>query len=196
MVTEGIDAPGDQPEVADATHRFHAQERTLYVVATPLGNLRDLTLRALDLLQSVDLIAAEDTRVTAVLLRRYGILTRVTSLHEHNEARSVATLLAALSKGQSIALVSDAGTPAISDPGAVEDGLQRLLFALEHDGFAFEAQAFLAGDFADRAFGAEVAVEDDEVAVLLDRVVERADDGLARRDTVSRRRAFRPSSCR
>lgn len=88
------------------------------MVATPLGNLRDVTLRALDVLGSADVIAAEDTRVTAVLLRHYGIATRPLSMHEHNEARRVAHIERLLRAGKSVALVSDAGTPAVSDPGA------------------------------------------------------------------------------
>jgi 16S rRNA (cytidine1402-2'-O)-methyltransferase len=91
---------------------------TLYVVATPIGNLRDLTLRALDVLSTADVIAAEDTRVNATLLRHYGITTRAISLHAHNEARRAETVIAMLASGKSVALVSDAGTPAISDPGA------------------------------------------------------------------------------
>jgi 16S rRNA (cytidine1402-2'-O)-methyltransferase len=88
------------------------------VVATPLGNLRDLTLRALDVLATASVIAAEDTRVTATLLRHYGIATSAISLHAHNEAVRVQKLIAMLAAGHSVALVSDAGTPAISDPGA------------------------------------------------------------------------------
>lgn len=105
------------PESGEAT-RFRAEPGSLYVVATPLGNLADITLRALDILGSVDLIAAEDTRVTAVLLRRYGIAVPLLSLHEHNEAQRAARIVAELGNGRSIALVSDAGTPAVSDPGA------------------------------------------------------------------------------
>lgn len=101
-----------------ASARFRASAGTLYVVATPLGNLRDVTLRALDILGTVDVIAAEDTRVTARLLARYGIAARVVSLHAHNEAGRSADVLARLSRGESVALVSDAGTPAVSDPGA------------------------------------------------------------------------------
>jgi 16S rRNA (cytidine1402-2'-O)-methyltransferase len=102
----------------DAASRFSAAGGTLYVVATPLGNLRDVTLRALDVLGSADVIAAEDTRVTTVLLRHYGIATRPLSMHEHNEARRVAHIERLLRAGKSVALVSDAGTPAVSDPGA------------------------------------------------------------------------------
>ena len=98
--------------------RFRAEAGTLYVVATPLGNLRDITLRGVDILGSADVVAAEDTRVTSVLLRHLGIATRPLSLHEHNEERRVARILDALGAGRSVALVSDAGTPAVSDPGA------------------------------------------------------------------------------
>jgi 16S rRNA (cytidine1402-2'-O)-methyltransferase len=90
----------------------------LYVVATPIGNLEDVTLRALRILRDVSLIAAEDTRRTARLLQHYSISTRTTSLHEHNERSKTAALIARLRAGDSIALVSDAGTPVISDPGA------------------------------------------------------------------------------
>jgi 16S rRNA (cytidine1402-2'-O)-methyltransferase len=91
---------------------------TLYVVATPIGNLRDIGLRALDVLKQVAMIAAEDTRVTAKLLNHYGIAARLTALHEHNEIRAAPPLLALLAQGKDVALVSDAGTPGISDPGA------------------------------------------------------------------------------
>jgi 16S rRNA (cytidine1402-2'-O)-methyltransferase len=99
--------------------RFHAVPGTLYVVATPVGNLRDITLRALDILGTVDVVAAEDTRVTTVLLRHFGIAARPVSLHEHNEAARAARIVGKLGEGRSVALVSDAGTPAVSDPGAV-----------------------------------------------------------------------------
>lgn len=89
----------------------------LYVVATPIGNLEDVTLRALRVLREVSLIAAEDTRRTARLLQHYSISTRTTSLHEHNEREKAPRLIARLIAGESIALVSDAGTPLISDPG-------------------------------------------------------------------------------
>lgn len=92
---------------------------TLYVVATPIGNLRDVSLRALDVLKSVDAVAAEDTRITARLLNHYGITNRMIALHEHNEKRMAPQLLEHLAAGRSVALVSDAGTPAISDPGAL-----------------------------------------------------------------------------
>ncbi len=111
------EAPGPAENPGDAS-RFVAAPSTLYVVATPLGNLRDLTLRAEDILRSADVIAAEDTRVTAVLLRHFGIQTRPVSLHAHNEAKRAADIVGILQSGRSVALVSDAGTPAVSDPGA------------------------------------------------------------------------------
>lgn len=89
----------------------------LYVVATPIGNLRDVTLRALDTLASVDLIFAEDTRQTKRLLDAYGIDARLKPYHDHNGAQMRPVILSALEEGQAIALVSDAGTPLISDPG-------------------------------------------------------------------------------
>jgi 16S rRNA (cytidine1402-2'-O)-methyltransferase len=103
---------------------------TLYVVATPIGNLEDVTARALRVLKEVAVIAAEDTRRTAHLLARYAITTSMTSLHEHNEARKTPAIVARLAGGEDVALVSDAGTPLISDPGrhliqaAVAEGIR------------------------------------------------------------------------
>lgn len=95
-------------------------ECALYVVATPIGNLRDISLRALDVLVSADAIAAEDTRNTAHLLTHYGIAAqRLMALHQHNERGAAEKVIALLAQGQSVALVSDAGTPAVSDPGAL-----------------------------------------------------------------------------
>jgi 16S rRNA (cytidine1402-2'-O)-methyltransferase len=91
---------------------------TLYVVATPVGNLRDLSFRALDVLTAVEAVAAEDTRVTDRLLAHYGLSKRLLALHEHNERRAAQAVLSLLEAGHSVALVSDAGTPAVSDPGA------------------------------------------------------------------------------
>lgn len=90
---------------------------TLYIVPTPIGNLGDITQRALTVLASVDLIAAEDTRHTGLLLQHFAINARLFALHDHNEQQKAESLLAKLREGQSIALVSDAGTPLINDPG-------------------------------------------------------------------------------
>ncbi len=91
---------------------------TLYVVATPIGNLSDVTLRALDVLRASDIIAAEDTRVTARLLDRHGITGKLLAVHEHNERALAGRITGMLAEGRTVALVSDAGTPGIADPGA------------------------------------------------------------------------------
>ena len=101
---------GDIVEVAKAAP-------ALYLVATPIGNLGDVSLRALEVLAGVDVIACEDTRITRKLTERYGIATPLTPYHEHNAAEVRPKLLARLADGQAVALVSDAGTPLISDPG-------------------------------------------------------------------------------
>jgi 16S rRNA (cytidine1402-2'-O)-methyltransferase len=130
---------------------------TLFVVATPIGNLEDVTARALRILRDVALIAAEDTRRTAHLLARYAITTKTTSLHEHNEARKTPSLVARLVAGDDIALVSDAGTPLISDPGrhlvraAIDAGItiepipgpSAVMAALSASGLNTDAFAFL-----------------------------------------------------
>lgn len=105
---------------------------TLYVVATPIGNLEDVTLRALRVLREVSVIAAEDTRRTARLLQHYSISTPTTSLHEHNEHLRTRALIGRLSAGDSVALVSDAGTPVVSDPGV------RLVAAAHQEGIRVE----------------------------------------------------------
>jgi 16S rRNA (cytidine1402-2'-O)-methyltransferase len=97
----------------------HELAGTLYIVATPIGNLEDITLRAIRILQEVRLIAAEDTRHTRILLDKYRISTPLTSLYDQNEAKKSDLLLARLQKGEDIAYVSDAGTPGISDPGYI-----------------------------------------------------------------------------
>lgn len=91
---------------------------TLFVVATPIGNLEDITFRALRVLREVAVVAAEDTRRSGLLLRHFGIQTPLTSLHAHNEGQKTERLLDRLRRGESVAVVSDAGTPAVSDPGA------------------------------------------------------------------------------
>lgn len=92
-------------------------EGKLFVIATPIGNLRDISARAIETLRSVDLIVCEDTRVSRRLLDRYGIDARVSSLHQHNEKRRIAGLLKKLGEGWAMGLISDAGTPVVSDPG-------------------------------------------------------------------------------
>src|ERR1044071_9847185 len=89
----------------------------LYVVATPIGNLGDITLRALEVLKAVDLVAAEDTRHSGMLLKYYKIDKPLISYHEHNEAMRTAQLVERLAAGENIALITDAGTPGLSDPG-------------------------------------------------------------------------------
>ena len=89
----------------------------LYIVPTPIGNLEDITLRAIRILKEVDLILAEDTRISSILLRKYGISTRMESHHKFNEHRTVATVTEKILSGIQVALISDAGTPGISDPG-------------------------------------------------------------------------------
>ena len=95
------------------------------MVATPIGNLQDISLRALETLKSVDMVAAEDTRHSAGLLTHFGIKAKLVALHEHNERRAGEKVIEALQSGLSVALVSDAGTPGISDPGAVLVGMAR-----------------------------------------------------------------------
>ena len=130
---------------------------TLFVVATPIGNLEDITVRALRILREVSVIAAEDTRRTAHLLARYAITTPTTSLHEHNEGGKSGSLVARLQRGDSIALVSDAGTPTVSDPGglliraAIDAGLRvepipgpsAVLTALAASGLPTDSFSFL-----------------------------------------------------
>src|SRR5262249_28847820 len=90
----------------------------LFIVATPIGNLGDLSFRAVEILKSADVIAAEDTRHSGILLKHYGIQKPLISYHEHNEARRTAELVERLEKRETVALITDAGTPGLSDPGA------------------------------------------------------------------------------
>lgn len=116
----------------DAAGAQHYPQATLYVVATPIGNLADITLRALHVLQIVDAVACEDTRHTQSLLRAYGIertSAQLLALHQHNEAEAAQSVIARLANGERIAYVSDAGTPGVSDPGA------RLVAAVREAGY-------------------------------------------------------------
>lgn len=92
---------------------------TLYVVGTPIGNLQDITLRALEILKTVDVILCEDTRTTGILLKKYGITTKTMSYHSHSSHSRLTDIVELLNQGKNLALVSDAGTPAISDPGSL-----------------------------------------------------------------------------
>jgi 16S rRNA (cytidine1402-2'-O)-methyltransferase len=105
--------------LVDALARQSNPPATLYVVATPLGNVCDISLRALNILHLVDAVAAEDTRVAGSLLARYGISKKLIACDAHREAQAAACILARLAAGERVALVSDAGTPAVSDPGAL-----------------------------------------------------------------------------
>jgi 16S rRNA (cytidine1402-2'-O)-methyltransferase len=131
----------------------------LYVLATPIGNLSDITLRALEILKDVDLVAAEDTRHSRILLKHYQIAKPLISYHEHNEAMRTAQLAERLVAGEKIALITDAGTPGVSDPGArlirecikrnldftIIPGPSSILTALVGSGFA--AEKFFFGGF-------------------------------------------------
>lgn len=106
------------------------KEGVLHVVATPIGNLADITMRGLEVLRTVDIIACEDTRTSRVLLSRWGISTPLMSLHRFSEVRKIETIVARLEKGEQVALICDAGTPAVSDPG------NRLVRAVLDAGFS------------------------------------------------------------
>lgn len=114
---DGPDGHGRGFKLGGFTVPARPIEAALYLVATPIGNLGDITVRALETLASADVLACEDTRVTRVLLDRYGIRNRPYSYHEHNAEEAGPKLIAALDAGKSVALVSDAGTPLVSDPG-------------------------------------------------------------------------------
>lgn len=132
MVDDGREATSPQRtyRVNDVVVAARPLEPALYLVATPIGNLGDITLRALETLAGADVLACEDTRVTRVLLDRYGIQNRPFAYHEYNANEAGPKLIAALEAGKSVALVSDAGTPLVSDPGyrlgqmAIEAGLR------------------------------------------------------------------------
>jgi 16S rRNA (cytidine1402-2'-O)-methyltransferase len=128
----------------------------LYVVATPIGNLGDITLRALEVLRDVDLIAAEDTRHSGIMLKHFGVKKPLLSYHEHNEAMRAAQLVERLAAGGNVALITDAGMPGLSDPGArlirecikrelpftIVPGASSILTALAGSGFSMEKFCF------------------------------------------------------
>jgi 16S rRNA (cytidine1402-2'-O)-methyltransferase len=128
----------------------------LFIVATPIGNLGDITLRALDTLRAADVIAAEDTRHSGILLKHYGIKKPLLSYHEHNEAMRTAELIERIARNENIALITDAGTPGISDPGArlirecikrdlpftIVPGPSAVITALTGSGFSMERFSF------------------------------------------------------
>ena len=111
------DKPGRSFVIGQTVHQARPITPALYLVATPIGNLSDVTLRALETLAAADIVACEDTRVSRILLSRYGISRRMSAYHEHNAALAGPKLVEAVIAGKSVALVSDAGTPLISDPG-------------------------------------------------------------------------------
>jgi 16S rRNA (cytidine1402-2'-O)-methyltransferase len=123
---------------------------TLFVVATPIGNLADASPRALEALRAADLVACEDTRTTRTLLARHGIETRTLALHQHNERAAAGRLIEALREGRNVALVSDAGTPGLSDPGAllVEQAHRAGIHVSPLPGPSAAAAAFSASGFA------------------------------------------------
>ena len=128
----------------------------LYVIATPIGNLADITLRALEVLKNVDVVAAEDTRHSGLLLKHFGIKKPFVSYHEHNEAARTAELVQRLAQGEKVALITDAGTPGLSDPGlrliracierelpfSIIPGPSAILTALIGSGFSTEKFSF------------------------------------------------------
>jgi 16S rRNA (cytidine1402-2'-O)-methyltransferase len=157
----------------------------LYMVATPIGNLGDITLRALDVLKSVDLIAAEDTRHSGILLKHFGIKKPFISYHEHNEAMRTAELVERLEEGENIALITDAGTPGLSDPGlrlmrecikrelsfTVIPGASSILTALVGSGFStenFSFRGFLPVKSGQRERKLRAAAECEETVVFFE----------------------------
>ncbi|PYJ70096.1 MAG: 16S rRNA (cytidine(1402)-2'-O)-methyltransferase [Verrucomicrobia bacterium] len=157
----------------------------LYIVATPIGNLGDITLRALDVLKSADLIAAEDTRHSGMLLKHFGLKKPFISYHEHNEAMRTAELVQRLARGEKIALITDAGTPGLSDPGSrlirecikrklaftIIPGPSSILTALVGSGFSaeeFSFRGFLPVKSGQRERKLRVAAEGDEPAIFFE----------------------------
>ena len=157
----------------------------LYVVATPIGNLSDITLRALEVLKSVDVIAAEDTRHSGILLKHFEIKKSMISYHEHNEAMRTAQLVERLAVGENIALITDAGMPGLSDPGArlirecirrdlpftIIPGASSILTALVGSGFAtgnFCFRGFLPVKSGQRERELQAAAKGDETTIFFE----------------------------
>ena len=195
----------------EAPAAWRAQPGALYVVATPIGNLGDLAPRARAVLATVDRIAAEDTRTSGTLLAQFGIATPLVALHDHNEDRIAAGLIAALAEGHSLALISDAGTPLISDPGYALVGAARAagrpvlaipgacaaIAALSVSGLptdAFVFAGFLPPKAAARRAKLEMLATDPRTLVIYEsshRIAETLDDlaavlGAARRVCLAR----------
>src|SRR5437763_14521694 len=157
----------------------------LYIVATPIGNLGDITLRAIEVLKSVDAVAAEDTRYSGILLKHFGIKKPLVSFHEHNDAMRTGQLIERLATGENIALVTDAGMPGLSDPGAplirecirrdlpftVVPGSSSILTALVGSGFEMERfcfRGFLPVKSGQRERELRAAAEDEETIVFFE----------------------------
>jgi len=157
----------------------------LYVVATPIGNLDDITLRAIEVLRSTDVIAAEDTRHSAQLLRHFEIRKHLISYHQHNEARRSEELVERLATGENVALITDAGTPGLSDPGArlirkcierdlpytIILGVSAILTALVGSGISMDRfcfRGFLPVKAGQRERELRVAAEREETSILFE----------------------------
>ena len=157
----------------------------LYVVATPIGNLGDITLRALEVLKGVDVVAAEDTRHSGLLLKHFEIKKPFVSYHEHNEAARTAELVERLARGENVALITDAGTPGLSDPGlrlirecinrelpfTIVPGPSSILTALLGSGFAtekFSFRGFLPVKSGQRERELRIAAEREETTLFLE----------------------------
>src|SRR5881409_989488 len=157
----------------------------LYVVATPIGNLGDITLRALEVLKSVDLVAAEDTRHSGLLMKHFGIKKPFISYHEHNEAKRTPELIERLMRGENVALITDARTPGLSDPGlrlireciqhelpfTIIPGPSSILIAVLGSGFSterFSFRGFLPVKSGQRERALRAAAERDETAIFFE----------------------------
>ena len=157
----------------------------LYVVATPVGNLGDITLRALDVLKGVDVVAAEDTRHSGLLLKHFEIKKPFVSYHEHNEAARTVELVERLARGENVALITDAGTPGLSDPGlrlirecisrelpfTIVPGPSSILIALLGSGFSTERflfRGFLPVKSGQRERELQIAAESEETTLFFE----------------------------